>query len=52
MAGQSVRMFLQATQDDQVIVHAWTCELPAAKHHAGLFAALRRLRSDAESAIG
>ena len=52
MAGQAVRMFLQATQDDQVIVHAWTDELPATKHHAGLFAALRRLRSDAESAIG
>jgi nitrite reductase/ring-hydroxylating ferredoxin subunit len=52
LEGGSVRMFLQVMQDDQVIVHAWTCELPAPKQHAGLFAALRRLRHDAESAIG
>ena len=52
LADQPVCLFLQALQGDKTVVHAWACAPPVDTQLADLFAALRRLRSDAESAVG
>lgn len=49
LARHATRMFVLCVQADLTFVHAWLCQPLRAASHADVFAALRRLRSDAET---
>ena len=49
LALHAARMFVLCVQADLVFVHAWLCQPLRTASHTDLFAALRRLRSDAET---
>ena len=49
LARHAARMFVLCVQADLVFVHAWLCQPLRTASHTDLFAALRRLRSDAET---
>ncbi len=50
LAAHPVRLFVTCAQDDLVILHVWLEHAAPATPPAPLFAALRRLRSEAEAA--
>lgn len=50
LAGQAVRLFIHPAQPDLSFLHAWLHAPDAPAPHAPIFAALRRLRSEAEAA--
>jgi len=50
LADRCLRLFTQCAQADMVLLHAWACEPRTIAPHAPVFAALRRLRSDADAA--
>ena len=49
LAGQAVVLFTHPAQQDLTFVHAWSCRPAAAQAPAAVFAALRRMRNDAET---
>jgi len=49
LAGQAVVLFTHPAQQDLTFVHAWACGPAAAQAPAAVFAALRRMRNDAEA---
>jgi nitrite reductase/ring-hydroxylating ferredoxin subunit len=52
LAGLAVRLFTQAAETGLTMLHAWVAAAPAPDHLTALHAALRRLRSDVEPAVG
>jgi len=50
LGDRRLRLFTQCAQADMVLLHAWACEPRTNAPHAPVFAALRRLRSDADAA--